>query len=135
MWISSTTELLLPCTSSKHQGCCRNGRHVCEQVIPLPLPAQTLHPVLLSCPIPILCGTPCPWSSPQDHPQDPHSRTGGWTVASLIMAPYLCTSILILGQHSISNLLPVLSCGRCTGGKILHTMHPTVGNFSRSCFK
>lgn len=110
MWISSTIELLLHCASSKHQDCDRNGKHVCEQVISLPLPAQTLHPVLVPCPIFILCGTAlawCPWSSPQGHLQDSHSWrcAGGWTVASEVMVHYLCTSIHIPGQH----LIPVFS--------------------------
>lgn len=68
-------------------------------------------------------------------PQLELCRAGGWTVASLFVVPYLCTSPHILGQHLISNLLPVLSCGGYTGGKILNTIHPLLGNFSRSCFK
>lgn len=34
---------------------------------------------------------------------------------------------------STSNLPPVLSYGEYTGGKILNTIHPTLGKFSRSC--
>lgn len=121
--------------ASKHQGCYRNGKPVCEQVIPLPLPAQTLHPVLISCPILILCGTLSVEQSPGPSPGFPQlemCRTGGCTVASLIMVHYLCTSIHTLGQHLISGLPPVLSCGGYTGGKILNTIRPILGNFSRS---
>lgn len=141
MWISSTIELLLHCTNSKHQAATETGRMFVNKLFPslclLRLCTQC------SCPAPSSSSVALPWHGAQGAVPRAISRI---PIAGAVQGRRLDCGIFvrgslpvysphILGQHLISNLLPVLSCGGYTGGKILNTIHPLLGNFSRSCFK